>query len=191
MFFLFLQRQDKFETEDDYREKTVRFSGDDACMDVTQSHTVNIATDVKLPLDLPSDSFCPVKKQESEKRGPLRDRSSSALSSDQGFNSGVEPVIARMTPKAATSSSINDLSSWDQMCPEDDVSMDMTEAQTGKILEMSDSGHLQLHLSSQDMSYQHGDLKKPEMTSHLQSTEVLRSSHCKGMEATNLLDCFV
>lgn len=30
--------------EDDCRDKTVRFSADDACMDVTQSHTVNIAT---------------------------------------------------------------------------------------------------------------------------------------------------
>ncbi|KAM8726119.1 uncharacterized protein knl1 isoform 1-T2 [Acanthopagrus schlegelii] len=44
-----LQRhQVKFDAEDDYREKTVRFSADDACMDVTRSHTVNIATDLEL-----------------------------------------------------------------------------------------------------------------------------------------------
>ncbi|KAG7222700.1 hypothetical protein INR49_026309 [Caranx melampygus] len=161
---------DKFDTEDDYREKTVRFSADDACMDVTQSHTVNIATDVKLQLppnldfspykektlrfnandaamdmtecltvnidrNLASDSVCPVKKQESEKFGPLRDRSSSALSLDQGFNNvrtglskpsdlSTAPVIARMTPEAASSSNIRDSSNCVQICPEDDVKFD-------------------------------------------------------------------
>lgn len=37
-------QQIRFEAEDDRRDKTVRFSADDGCMDVTQSHTVNIAT---------------------------------------------------------------------------------------------------------------------------------------------------
>lgn len=33
------------DVEDDCRDRTVRFSAEDADMDVTQSHTVNIATD--------------------------------------------------------------------------------------------------------------------------------------------------
>lgn len=38
----FLSPQVKFDAEDDCREKTLRFSADDACMDLTQSHTVNV-----------------------------------------------------------------------------------------------------------------------------------------------------
>ncbi|XP_032399620.1 uncharacterized protein knl1 [Etheostoma spectabile] len=38
----------KFDTEDDCREKPERFSATDAAMDVTQSHTVNIATGFEL-----------------------------------------------------------------------------------------------------------------------------------------------
>lgn len=37
--------QFNFAAEDDRRDRTVRFSADNACMDVTQSHTVSIATD--------------------------------------------------------------------------------------------------------------------------------------------------
>lgn len=37
--------QFKFGAEDDRRDRTVRFSADNACMDVTQSHTVSITTD--------------------------------------------------------------------------------------------------------------------------------------------------
>ncbi|XP_051816853.1 kinetochore scaffold 1 isoform X2 [Acanthochromis polyacanthus] len=42
------QRHQKLDTEDNYREKTVGFTADEACMDVTQSHTVHIATDFNL-----------------------------------------------------------------------------------------------------------------------------------------------
>nr|XP_046228296.1 kinetochore scaffold 1 isoform X2 [Scatophagus argus] len=46
-----LQRhQVKFDAEDDCREKTVRFTADEACMDVTQSHTVNIVSDLEMHL---------------------------------------------------------------------------------------------------------------------------------------------
>lgn len=43
-FFYDCYLQVNFDAKDDYREKTVRFTADEACMDVTQSHTVNIAT---------------------------------------------------------------------------------------------------------------------------------------------------
>ncbi|XP_071323973.1 outer kinetochore KNL1 complex subunit KNL1 isoform X2 [Trachinotus anak] len=221
------RHQDKFDTEDDYREKTVRFSADDACMDVTRSHTVNIATGFKLQShqnlgfspfcrektvrfnandaamdmtkcltvnidsNLVSDSVCPVKKQESEKYGPSRDGSSSAHNLERGFNTfltslskpsdlSIDPVFARMTPTAASSSNIGDSSNVGTVCPEDDVSMDMTEAQTGKILGITDTNDpLQCLFPTQDV---YGNLKKMEMTSQLQSTEVPRSSNCKGME---------
>ncbi|XP_074541813.1 uncharacterized protein knl1 isoform X2 [Halichoeres trimaculatus] len=39
------RNQAKFESEDDQRERTVRFSADDAAMDETRSHTVNIVSD--------------------------------------------------------------------------------------------------------------------------------------------------
>ncbi|XP_035799526.2 kinetochore scaffold 1 isoform X2 [Amphiprion ocellaris] len=42
------KHQEKLDTEDNYRETTVRFTADEACMDVTQSHTVNIATNFSL-----------------------------------------------------------------------------------------------------------------------------------------------
>ncbi|XP_023270916.1 kinetochore scaffold 1 isoform X2 [Seriola lalandi dorsalis] len=184
------RHQDKLDTEDDYREKTVRFSADDACMDVTQSHTVNI-TDFKLQSlqnlgfspcrektvrfnsndaamdmtecltvnidsNLVSDSVCPVETQESEKYGP---------------------------PKAASSSNIRDSSDGAPICPEGDVSMDITEAQTGKILGIADTDDpLQYLFPSQDMYSQSGNLRKTEMTSQLQSSEVPGSSNFKGME---------
>ncbi|XP_039981472.1 uncharacterized protein knl1 isoform X2 [Xiphias gladius] len=222
----------QFDTGDDYREKTVRFSADDACMDVTRSHTVNIATDFKLQShqnsgflpsygektvgfnendaamdmtqcltvniasNLVSDSVL-VKKQEGEKCGPPRDRSSTAHSLDKGFNNfltsfskpsdpSVDPEIARMTPTAAPSSNIRDSSNGGTICPEYDVSMDMTEAQTGQILGIMDTDHpLQCLFPRQEMYPQSGNLKKTELTSQVQSSKVPGSSKCKGME--NLL----
>ncbi|XP_040921109.1 uncharacterized protein knl1 isoform X2 [Toxotes jaculatrix] len=214
----------QFDTEDDYREKTVRFSADDACMDMTQSHTVNIATDFKLQSrqslgllpscgektvrfnandadmdmtqcltvnvasNLASGSVLPVKKQENQKSGPPSDRSSSAHGLDQEFNNfftslskpsdpTVDPLIARMPLTAAPSSNIRDSSNEGTVCPEDDVSMDMTEAQTGRILGVTDTRDpLQCLLPTQG-----GNLKNTEMTTQLQSS-VPAPSKCKGME---------
>ncbi|KAM4712743.1 uncharacterized protein knl1 isoform 2-T2 [Anableps anableps] len=41
------RHQDKVIPPDDFKEKTLRFSADDACLDVTQSHTVYISTNIK------------------------------------------------------------------------------------------------------------------------------------------------
>lgn len=46
VFLFFFLSQVKFDAEDDCRDRTVRFSADVACMDVTQSHTISIATDL-------------------------------------------------------------------------------------------------------------------------------------------------
>ncbi|XP_072219003.1 uncharacterized protein [Leuresthes tenuis] len=165
------RQQEKLATEDDYREKTVKFSADDACVDVTRSHTINIATDLKTQLtrngnfsptrgektvmftvdgaamditqcltvniasNLMSDSVNSVRKQEGETCGPP----SSTHSLDPGYNNlltslskpsdyGVNPEITRMAPTPAQSSNEH------TVCPENDISMDMTEAQTGCIL---------------------------------------------------------
>ncbi|CAJ1078348.1 kinetochore scaffold 1 isoform X1 [Xyrichtys novacula] len=42
------QNQVKFDSEDNQRERTVRFSADDGCMDETRSLTVNIVSDLEL-----------------------------------------------------------------------------------------------------------------------------------------------
>ncbi|XP_041660406.1 kinetochore scaffold 1 isoform X3 [Cheilinus undulatus] len=47
----------EYDFEEDCREKTVRFSADDAAMDVTRSYTVNIATDVVKQLHQNLDSL--------------------------------------------------------------------------------------------------------------------------------------
>ncbi|XP_044025456.1 kinetochore scaffold 1 isoform X2 [Siniperca chuatsi] len=214
------RHQVKFDAEDDSREKTVRFSADDACMDVTRSHTVNIATDfglqslqnldflptcgektarfsendaaINIASKLVSDSVPPVKKQEGETCGLPRNRSSSAHSLDPGFNNlltslskqsdlSFNPVIPRMTPTAAQSSNIGDSSNGGTICPEDDVSMDMTEAQTGHILGITGTDDLQCLFPTQDTYPQSGEA---EMTSQQQHSEALGSSNRKGMETS-------
>ncbi|XP_069578428.1 kinetochore scaffold 1 [Brachyistius frenatus] len=50
--------QDKLYSEDDYREKTVRFSADDARMSMTRSLTVNIATELQ-PQSRPNVDLVP------------------------------------------------------------------------------------------------------------------------------------
>ncbi|XP_069371586.1 uncharacterized protein knl1 [Paralichthys olivaceus] len=211
------QHPDKSDPEDDHRERTVRFSADDACMDVTRSHTVNIGTDfshkhlgslssrrdktirfsvndagmdmtqcltVNIANNLGSDSILPPeKKQESEKRGPLRDRSSSAHGLDPELNSvpRVDLVIARTT--SAPLSDMRDSSDGRTICPEDDVSMDMdmTEAQTGRIVGITEDP-LQCLFPPQDFYTQSGNLKKGEVTSGHKSSDLHGSSHCEGVE---------
>ncbi|XP_034435998.1 uncharacterized protein knl1 isoform X1 [Hippoglossus hippoglossus] len=216
--------QDEFDPEDDHREKTVRFSADDACMDVTRSHTVNIGTDfshkhsgslsfkdktirfnvkdagmdmtqcltVNIANNLGSDSILfSEKKQESEKRGPLRDRSSSAHGLDPESNSfltsvpSVDPVFERKTSTAAPFSNMRDSSDGGTICHEDDVSMDMdmTEAQTGRIVGITHTDEpLQCFFPPQDIYPQSGNLKKAEMTSGRKSSGALGSSDRTGVE---------
>ncbi|XP_008276592.1 protein CASC5 [Stegastes partitus] len=234
------RHQDKLDTEDDYREKTVRFSADDACMDVTQSHTVNIATNFKLQShqnmdflppcgektlrfttndaamdltqcltvniasNLASNPSLPLKKQEAETFGPLRNRSSSAHSLNPASNNVLPPlskpsdpsvsnVVARMMPNAATFSSRGTISSEDDInmdlteaqigcILENDVFMDMTETQTGRNIETLGTGDpLKCLFPNKDMYPQSGNLKQAETTSSQQNTEAPGPSNCKGM----------
>ena len=166
------------------KDKTIRFNVQDAGMDMTQCLTVNIAN------NLGSDSIhLTEKKQESEKRGPLRDRSSSAHGLDPESNSFLtsvpsgEPGIERKT--AAPFSNMRDSSDGGTLCPEDDVSMDMdmemTEAQTGRIVGMTHTDEpLQSLFPPQDIYPQSGHLKKAEMRSGWKSSGALGSSDPTG-----------
>lgn len=70
---------------------------------------------------------------------------------------------------------------------EADISMDMTEAQTGRIIGMMDTDDsLQCLFPSQDMYPQSGSVMKAEVTLQEQSSNRLESSNQKGTE--NILD---
>ncbi|XP_068564539.1 kinetochore scaffold 1 [Cebidichthys violaceus] len=213
----------KFDAEDDCREKTVRFTADDACMDLTQSHNVNIATDFKLQSlqnsvfvpaygektvrftaddaamdmtqgltvniasNLLSDALLPVKKQDGWPRNrsahSLNPSFTTSLSKSSGPSG--DPVITRMMPTAAQSSDIGDSSNGGTICPEEDVSMDMTEAQTGRILGSTGTDDsLQCLFPTEDMYTQSGSLKKQEMTSGQKNNEALESSNRKGLDTS-------
>ncbi|TNN60636.1 hypothetical protein EYF80_029109 [Liparis tanakae] len=198
---MFTGSRANFDTGHDFGEKTVMFSTNDASMDMTQSHTVNIADDADISLQnfgslttmdislsrngnigsvsLPNSRNMDLRVEKSN-------ASSSALTLDAGFESflaslskpsepSVNPVIPTMTPAASTertnvsagqlktqradvgkenqaptsvpavmekslgtSRKIGELSYGNALCPGDDSRMDMTEAQTGRILGRSD-----------------------------------------------------
>ncbi|XP_070704846.1 outer kinetochore KNL1 complex subunit KNL1-like [Pempheris klunzingeri] len=217
----------KFDTEDDCREKTVRFSVDDACMDVTRSHTVHITTDfesqshqilgllpacgektmrftandaamdmtqcltVNIASKFISDSVLPVKKQQGETCGLPRNRASSAHSLDPGFHTSilkpsgpsVNPVITRMTPSATQPFNMEDSSNGGTICPENDVSMDMTEAQTGRILGITTIDD-PLRCLTQDTNPQSGHMKKAEKTPRQQHSDAKGACNHEGMETS-------
>ncbi|XP_035474436.2 uncharacterized protein knl1 isoform X2 [Scophthalmus maximus] len=194
------RRKVNFDARDERTEKTIMFSADDEFMDMTQSHTVNIA------------------------RGPLAPQQESAGGLDLGFKNfltglskptgpGVKPVIERMLPSAAASSkeTITTSSSSSQLktskadpgkdnrspntsqrfgqsstaggiCPEVDVGMDLTEAQTGRIIGIAGSDDpFQFLFHTQDLYPHGGGLNKTEKTSGQKNSEALGSSNRTGM----------
>ncbi|XP_017267221.1 uncharacterized protein knl1 [Kryptolebias marmoratus] len=178
-------------TEADHREKTVRFSTDDAFMDITRSHTVNIAADLKpqsvsfslapgetatalaaddatmditqcLPTNITTNlaSVASARKRD-EICGPPGVRSSVGLCLNTGFdnlltNPTINPAAAQMTPAAARPSE------GFTICPDDDVSMDITEAQTGRILE----GEVSMEVTEVQTDGVGDDHLQPRLTHH-------------------------
>ncbi|XP_033991548.1 kinetochore scaffold 1 isoform X2 [Trematomus bernacchii] len=205
------QQTDEVNFEMDLMEKTILFS-DNAFMDMTRSHTINIACDAELLENIPHQNY-DVLPARGEKtfmfgaRGASRDMTPSVpalLPTSINFNSSVEksnissampllhpgyenfhanlskisgpsvnPLTTRTTPAAGTSSEkgnismaqmktvcveeenrvptsavkkkslntsrkIGDFSNGSAISPQDDISMDMTEAQTGRILRSTD-----------------------------------------------------
>ncbi|CAG5928374.1 unnamed protein product [Menidia menidia] len=213
-------------TEEDYREKTVRFSADDACMNETQSHTVNIATGFKPQLpksgrssptcgektvkfsvddaamditqcltvnianNMLSDSVNSERKHEGETCGPPENRYSSTHSLDPGYDNLLASLSIPSDGSVRPAQSIGQTiyveydSVMDMTEPqtggvlEGDVSMDMTEVQTSRIFETTGADYL----ASGGMYQQGYKPKKTETTSHLQSSGEPESSNSHGME---------
>ncbi|XP_047430373.1 uncharacterized protein knl1 isoform X1 [Mugil cephalus] len=175
--------QEKLDSEDDYRERTVRFSADDGCMDVTRSHTVNISTDLKLHSSQNLDFLptCGEKTVRFDANDAAMDMTqcltvniASNLVSDlpvkkpEGETCGPPPNMSSLSRRSMSSDG-------GTFCPEDNVSMDMTEAQTGRIMEISGPDDpLQCLFPTQGMYAQSGNL-----TSHQQTSG---PSDSKGME---------
>ncbi|XP_078130065.1 uncharacterized protein knl1 [Sander vitreus] len=216
------------DTEDDCKEKTIMFSAGDEFMNMTQSHTVNIASSLLPPPNQNLDIVHTRGKMDNAsslqegKRETCGAPGSSANALDLGFEdflsslskpgaSSGDPAIARTVPSAAASSketvdtngSLSQLQSnvgkgsqslitsrifeksfnGGTICPESDVSMDMTETQTGRIIGLTASDDpFQFLFPTQDM-YPHCEgLKKQEMTSGQKNSKAMGSSNRAGME---------
>lgn len=201
--------QVNFETRDECRDKTVMFAAGDDFMDMTQSHTVNIAGGLLAPQQMSADSLDPGFK-------------SFLASLSKPSDPSVNPVIKRVIHPTAASSkvTINTNSSLSQLktpradvgkdnrslntrrgfgesfdggavCPEDDVSMNMTEALTGNIIGTTGSDDpFQFLCPTQDMHPHSEGLKKAEITPGQRNNEALGSSNRTGKETTNSPDYF-
>nr|XP_061843156.1 uncharacterized protein knl1 [Nerophis lumbriciformis] len=128
--------------EEECREKTVRFTAEDMCMDIIKSDTGKITTDLSNPPNL--DIFDSDRKAVSSMEKRHRDTiglSSCAINS----NPGLENILSVSKPKdisvnarysgMAKPSLTKAPSNRDPDFPEDELSMDMTEVQTGLIIE--------------------------------------------------------
>ncbi|KAM6915048.1 uncharacterized protein FYW49_009935 [Xenentodon cancila] len=215
-----------FDSGNDFGEKTVMFSTDDAVMDMTHSHTINIASDAELIGDKSLHSYdvsCPERERgmddgsaDLSQSYPINKSSGSApVSADRQVDLNAkrtiisatlpcldpefENFLANLSKPSGTSTkagtrntpfvtppSVETNSSMDQsktrgpdidkenhvprslsgtktigqsfhrstLCPEDDVSMDMTAAHTGGILGAGDDDPFQCLFPSQDMYVQ-------------------------------------
>uniref|UniRef100_A0A1A8TY50 Cancer susceptibility candidate 5 n=1 Tax=Nothobranchius furzeri TaxID=105023 RepID=A0A1A8TY50_NOTFU len=194
----------------DYEEETLRLSADDDCMDVTKCHTLKIDSDVGLQLHqsvnlspatreqtlrlaaddtamdltqcltenavshLASDSDSFVGKGEDKTCDPTLSRSLSSHCGNTGYkNLQINPVRAQMGPFASQSDGF-------AVYPKDDISMDVTELQTGYIL----GGHVTMDVKdvqrlSQATHPQSVHPKMELMTSQQQSDTDHRPSSSK------------
>ncbi len=174
------------------------FTAGDEFMDMTQSHTVNIASGSLAPSDQNLDIFHTRGKMHSalslEERKPETPPGSSTSGLDQGFDNFLaslsktnapsgNPVIARVVPPTAASSrSFGESFNGGAVCPENDVSMDMTEAQTGRIIGLTGSDDpFKFLFPTQDMYPHCESVKSAKTTSGQQLSEALGSSDRAGM----------
>ncbi|XP_037607386.1 uncharacterized protein knl1 isoform X2 [Sebastes umbrosus] len=218
------------DTKDDCRNKTIMFTAGDEFMDMTQSHTVNIASgssnrpNQNLDILHTRGKTDNASSLEERRREACGTPGSSANGLDLGFKNFVSslskpgsssgnPAIVRVIPPTAASSketvdtsislsqlksnvgkekqSLNTTRSFGgsfnerTICPENDVSMDMTEAQTGRIIGLTGSDDsFQFLFSTQDMYAHSESLKKKEVTSGQKNRDVLGSSNRTGMETS-------
>ncbi|KAK2855968.1 hypothetical protein Q5P01_004703 [Channa striata] len=114
----------------DFGERTVLFSTDDAFMDMTNSHTINIANDDDICLQ---DYEVLSSNREIPMIGMIKTQTANLEKENQ-----LPPFASVMLDKSHPSRKVGELSYRSAHCPEDDVSMDFTEAQTGHILGPTD-----------------------------------------------------
>ncbi|XP_028253813.1 uncharacterized protein knl1 isoform X2 [Parambassis ranga] len=252
------QPRDKVFFDDDFGEKTVMFSTDDAFMDMTHSHTINIAKDAKLLEDIPLHNY-DIVPTPGEKKAMFtmedvskdltlshrvtsgsvstgrnmdvcvekRNLSRSSLGFDDFlatlFNTSgpsTNTAVTRTTPpagpaqinaqnadvdkenqappsaRAVKEKSLNNtrkvggLFCESTLCPEDDVCMDMTEAQTGRILGVNDDDDPFRCLFPTQEMYAHPDKRltqTTEMKTKLQpGSKTSASADLKGMEISKV-----
>ncbi|XP_044232912.1 uncharacterized protein knl1 isoform X6 [Thunnus albacares] len=169
-----------FGTEDECREKTIRFTADDALMDVTQSHTVNIASGLLAP---PSQSFDIYSL--ASLSNPMAPTAVASSKETVDTNSSLAQLKTQRADLGKETRSSGESFNGGTICPEDDISMDMTEAQTGRIIGMMGTDDsLQCLFPTQDTYPPSGNLKRAEATLQQQSSEGLGSSNTKGLETS-------
>ncbi|XP_014906775.1 protein CASC5 isoform X1 [Poecilia latipinna] len=177
------QLMDKIAAPDDYREKTLPFSADD-CLDVTQSRTVHISTNIK-PNPLQNDNMAPSCEEKSirfyaddvtmDMTQCLTTNIATDLASDK-FTS----LLSLSTPNDCAADSTM-MADGFTVYLEDN--MDMTEAQTGRILEAE---------VSEEMLHKHESLQAvvPTEATHRQSVHGkternLHQQHKEGFGASD------
>lgn len=152
------------------KEKTLRFTPDDGIMDKNYGLTTNTASNSA------SNSVNSEKKQDRQICDLPRNTSLSAHSLDPGSknltaSSSINPMITKMN------------SNGNAVCPKADISMDMTEAPTGYILE-GDAG------TATDARLQ--DLFPTQSRkADWQNSKATGLSSCKGMKTAKLSGFFV
>ncbi|KAE8286724.1 hypothetical protein D5F01_LYC14671 [Larimichthys crocea] len=157
-----------FDTKDECREKTIIFTASNEFMDMTQSHTVNIASGLFAP---PNQSNTRLEERKRETCGTPGIPSNGL---DLGFKSFLAS-LSKTVPTAAVSSkapeenrSLNTTRSSREsfIGGAENVSMDMTEAQTGRIVGLTGSDDpFQFLFPSQALNPHRDSLKSAEMTS--------------------------
>lgn len=165
------------------KEETAGFAAGEATMDITQCLTANIqnfsASDSALFTGEQDEMFDPQKN-----RSSVRHHSQTGIK-DLSTNTNVNPRIVQKAQSAVQSSE------GFTTCPDDDVCMDLTEAQTGYILEgcLNTDGaeHPQYLPPSQGPQPQSVNLRQERKSSHQESNKDNGSSAYKGTGMTNLL----
>ncbi|XP_054618637.1 kinetochore scaffold 1 isoform X2 [Dunckerocampus dactyliophorus] len=165
--------------EEEHTEKTVRFTADDAYMDMTQSHPVKIPTDVSAPPDFDNvrKTVTSVEKRHRHTVG----LSSSANNLNSGFFASLlkpkDTSVNSGYSRIANPVLIKEPSNGDPVCPQDDLSMDMTEVQTGHIEIAGINDPLHYLRPAQEMRPQGGQNSTQQLC-----TERHRSSYNTGKE---------
>lgn len=164
-------------------EKPLGFTAVEATMDLNQCLSTNITS------NLASDSAASVRKQDAT-CDPQQNTSSARHSLNTGFGNPlttVNPVIAQMTPAAAQLDGFT-------ICPDDGVSMDITEAQTGDVSadaaevqpgRVGEYGRLPFLSHAQGMHARSVNPTQEVKTPHQQSRGEDGSSSSKGTGTAN------